>query len=595
MDESHSLEGVKWDLGPNKVTDKGLDSVQNAANTFKSKYVGSVLPDSYEPMSLYVRAQYENAPISSAYAFVMKMYEDTADGMDLMLGFQAIDGNLPITQEELKNLRSRMKLGLPSADKNNVDIYPGNPDLMYVHGVPKNFPEWSSTIQQMRRSALNEFQGRNPNFIQNLKKALDKESEDALTLGNALFYLDYYNMATKNAQTPTRASISGDLSKQETEYFKAFFDKGYLGKDAYNRVLANGYLKHILNMLNLKKQDLTEKNLSDKRIHELKGSLDFGSKITTLAILKTLEQEIDDWGYTFCDTLNFELIKDGDDFTVKSTFNDEPLDLTSDSSNGELDLDKFNEYIVSRMYYGDIPDLQKDSGAENPENHLTRDTADSESAMQWWSNQKKYEDRVLLKATLDTTALDLQSIDKASGSASSGDSDSDANKPEQKELHAPSSSEVTFGSTSESEAATAIATDLTFGGNDDNMNFQFNTLDKIGKFERTSGEEVSLAHGEQVSLGLDNVATKDIQTNLYKDLEFPISNSSEIQFSNAHAIKLDGSEETATSPSGKALQLNHYIPVEVDRLKATITQDNAISLLGANEVPDNHVYSQKVR
>jgi len=461
-----------------------------------------------------------------------------------------------------------MKLGLPSADKNNVDIYPGNPDLMYVHGVPKNFPEWSSTIQQMRRSALNEFQGRNPNFIQDLKKALDKESEDALTLGNALFYLDYYNMATKNAQTPTTASISGDLSRQETEYFKAFFDKGYLGKDAYNRVLANGYLKHILNMMNLKKQDLTENNLSDKRIHELKGSLDFGSKITTLTVLKTLEQEIDDWGYTFCDTLNFELVKDGDDFTVKSTFNDEPLDLTSDSSDGELDLEKFNEYVISRMYYGDIVDLQKDSGAENPENHLTRDTADSESALQWWSNQKKYEDRVLLKATLDTTALDLQTIDKAAGNGS-GDED-DSSPTEAKELHAPSSSEVTFGSTSESEAATAISTDLSFDGNDDSLNFQFNTLDKIGKFERTSGEEVSLAHGEQVSLGLDNVATKDIQMNMYKELEFPTSKTDDIQFSNAHAIKLDGSEETETSPSGKALQLNHYVPVEVDRLKATI-------------------------
>ena len=83
--------------------------------------------------------------------------------------------------------------------------------------------------------------------------------------------------------------------------------------------------------------------------------------------------------------------------------------------------------------------------------------------------------------------------------------------------------------------------------------------------------------------------------NMYKELEFPTSTSDEIMFSNAHAIKLDGSEETATSPSGKALQLNHYVPVEVDRLKATITQDNAISLLGANDIPDNHVYSQKVR
>jgi hypothetical protein len=46
-----------------------------------------------------------------------------------------------------------------------VDVYPGNPDLMFVHAVSKNFPEWSNTIKQMRKSALDEFNGRNPNFI----------------------------------------------------------------------------------------------------------------------------------------------------------------------------------------------------------------------------------------------------------------------------------------------------------------------------------------------------------------------------------------------------------------------------------------------
>ena len=349
-------------------------------------------------------------------------------------------------------------------------------------------------------------------------------------------------------------------------------------------------------MLNLKKQDISENNLSDKRIHELKGSLDFGSKLTLLAVLKVLDQQIDDWHYSFADTLNFELQKDGDEFSVKSTYNGDALDLTSESSNGILPLDKWTDYLIGKMYYGSITDLQKDSGAANPENHLTRDTADSESAQQWWSNQKKYEDRVLLKATLDTTALDLQTIDKAGAGASS---DETATKSEPVRTQAaPSSTEVSFGSTSESDADTAIATDLTLGSNSDisdDMTFQFNTLDKIGKFERTSGEDISLAHGEQVSMGLDNVATKDVQFNLYKEVSFPTSQSDEVKFSNAHAVKLDGSEDVETSPSNKALQLNHYVPVEVDRLKATIDQDNAISLLGANNIPDNHVYSKKVR
>ena len=39
------------------------------------------------------------------------------------------------------------------------------------------------------------------------------------------------------------------------------FDTGLLGKDAYNTVLANGYLKHVVEMLNLKKQDISEGNL----------------------------------------------------------------------------------------------------------------------------------------------------------------------------------------------------------------------------------------------------------------------------------------------------------------------------------------------
>lgn len=547
-------------------------------------------------MELYVRAQYESVPISDSYAFVMSVYPDSADGLDLMKGFTAVDtSNLPITSDELNDIRLRLGLGLPSSEKQNVDVYPGNPDLIFTHAVSKNFPEWDSVIKAMRKSALDDFEGGHPNFIQDLKKALGKEDEDSLTLGNAIFYLDYYNMAIANGQTPTKAAITGDLEKQEKDYYEAFFNQAFLGKEAYNRVLANAYLKHVVNMMNLKKQDLTENNLSDKRIHELKASLDFGSKLTTLTILKVLEQDIDNWGYTFGDNINWELQQDGDNFSVKSTHNGSPMDLTGESSGGVLDLEAWTEYMISRMYFGSITDLQKDSGAENPENHLTRDTADSETALQWWANQQKYDDRVLLKQTLDTTALSLQTIDKAGTGTSTQAQNTESTTAPTK---APSSSEVTFGSTSESEAATAIATDLNLGSNEDISNdktFQFNTLDKIGTFERTYGDKIAIAHGEQVSMGLDNVATNDVQHNFFKPIEFPTSTSSEINFSNAHAIRLDGSEETETVANGKAVQLNHYVPIEIDRLKATVTQDNAISLLGANDIPDNHVYSSVVR
>jgi hypothetical protein len=228
-------------------------------------------------------------------------------------------------------------------------------------------------------------------------------------------------------------------------------------------------------------------------------------------------------------------MRDGNKFSVRCLIQDSPYDLTSESTSGILPLDKWNDFIISKMYYGSITDLQKDSGAENPDNHIIRDTADSETPMQWWANQKKYEDRVFLKQTLDTTALPLQTIDRSQGAQTTtieAPTQTKASRP-------PSSSEVTFGSTSESDTATAIATDLSIGNNDEisvDKSFQFNTLDKIGTFERTSGEAITLAHGEQMSMGLDNVAVKDIQHSLYKPIKFPVSKEQDVVFSNAHQI-----------------------------------------------------------
>lgn len=229
-------------------------------------------------------------------------------------------------------------------------------------------------------------------------------------------------------------------------------------------------------------------------------------------------------------------MKDGTKYSVRTNIQESPFDLTTSSTAGILPLDKWSEFIISKMYYGSITDVQKDAGAENPDNHIIRDTADSETPLQWWANQAKYEDRVYTKQTLDTTALPLATIDRSAGArppvSSSAPAVTRSSRP-------PSSSEVTFGSTSEADTATAIATDLSIGNNDEisvDKSFQFNTLDKIGTFERTSGEAITLAHGEQMSMGLDNVAVMDIQHSLFKPISFPVSKENEVVLSNAHQI-----------------------------------------------------------
>ena len=242
LDQKYALDGVKFEQGANKVTDKGLQTIQNEADAFRGRYIGSLLAEEYDPLEVYVRAQYENVPISGAYAFMLSLYPDTADGLDLMKGFVAIDkSNLPITSDELNGLRSRLGLGVPSADKQNVDVYPGNPDLLFHQGVAKNFPNWKPVLDEMRKSSLTQFEGKFPDFFVDIRKALGKEGDSS----NILFYLDFYNQAVANGQYQ---ALTGELADQEKEYFKALFPQ----KESYTRVLANAYLKHIVNLMNLK-------------------------------------------------------------------------------------------------------------------------------------------------------------------------------------------------------------------------------------------------------------------------------------------------------------------------------------------------------
>ena len=63
----------------------------------------------------------------------------------------------------------------------------------------------------------------------------------------------------------------------------------------------------------------------------------------------------------------------------------------------------------------------------------------------------------------------------------------------------PSSSPINLGTTSTKEVGFGYTDEIKLSPSEnikDENQFQFNTLDKINTFERTQGEEVSLAHGE---------------------------------------------------------------------------------------------------
>jgi len=66
--------------------------------------------------------------------------------------------------------------------------------------------------------------------------------------------------------TPRNDVLDKDMIKATDQYFKHFF-KGLFSNPAMVRVLANGYIHHLCDIMTLKKQDHQNGDLQDTRIH----------------------------------------------------------------------------------------------------------------------------------------------------------------------------------------------------------------------------------------------------------------------------------------------------------------------------------------
>lgn len=135
---------------------------------------------------------------------------------------------------------------------------------------------------------------------------LGKEKDKELTLGNAFQYLDVYFQGLANGLTPWNDVLDKDMIKATDQYFKHFF-KGLLSNPAMVRVLSNGYIHHLCSLMTLKKQDHQNGDLQDTRIHQVKASFDFGNKLTILSFLTNIGAQVDSWGFSYGDSLQFIL------------------------------------------------------------------------------------------------------------------------------------------------------------------------------------------------------------------------------------------------------------------------------------------------
>jgi hypothetical protein len=148
---------------------------------------------------------------------------------------------------------------------------------------------------------------------------LGKDKDKQFTLGNMIFYLDVYYQGLANGLTPTKNALPN--KKITEDYFKAYF-KGLLSNKAMVRVLANGYIHHITNLIVSKVEDHKDNDLQDVKIHNIKASFDFGNKLTIMAFLFHFGKEPTEYGFSYGDSLQFVLSFNGKDYSVKTLCND---------------------------------------------------------------------------------------------------------------------------------------------------------------------------------------------------------------------------------------------------------------------------------
>ena len=120
LDKKHAIEGMNFEDIANKVTDQGLNTINKLALRFKAQY-GDLIGPKYNQSTFYTRSQYENMPIISCYGYFLSLYPETADGLSFTRGYKNIDtSNIPVTHDDIQNLRLRMNLELPYPTKQEV-------------------------------------------------------------------------------------------------------------------------------------------------------------------------------------------------------------------------------------------------------------------------------------------------------------------------------------------------------------------------------------------------------------------------------------------------------------------------------------------
>ena len=338
----------------------------NLGSRARNIYVGpGFMPNEYDPSTVLIRGPNDNVSILSGYSYLMGMYPNGVEGVDLMQQYSDLS-KIPITEAELNQVRSDIGGVAPKCGTQRVDFYPGNNDKEFIIKPKQLYPGQKEKINDQLNQGRREFENKyGSQLYDSLAKKMGRRQSD-FNFATTLRYLDDYMAADENS-----ISSSYNLDRQTddlvTEYYNYYFGRGLFRDEALTRVFTDSYFTNLIQELAMKRNSVEGEYYDGKLIETLKHSIHIGNHQTYAAILHALGNR-DHYRLDFSKPITWELFKRKGNYYVKALNNGNPLELEGNANdNGEVELSTLFEYFCSKLYYGD--DVLTAKGIEDPDDY----------------------------------------------------------------------------------------------------------------------------------------------------------------------------------------------------------------------------------
>lgn len=364
-DSKYSTTRSYYDREPGKITQVGEKHLFDLGAQARRNYVNSgFMPSNYDPQTVLVRGPNENGSILSGYSYVMGMYPDTVEGLDLDGHYGSIS-DVPINSKEVDRVRSDIGSRAPDCGTQRVDFYPGNDDREFLIKPMQMYPGQKSTINDQLNYAKNEFEQRYGNRLyEGLSKTMNRKELD-FNFASTLMFLDDYMVAQENSKvTYTLDRQTDDLV---SEYYTYYFKNGLFRDEALTRSFTDSYFTNLIQELVMKRNSKDGEYSKGQLIEKLKHSVHVGNHQTYAAILHVLGER-DHYRLDFSQIISWEMFERNGNYYVKALLNGKPLDLEGNANdNGEVELSILFDYLCSKLYYGD--DILLAKGFKNADDY----------------------------------------------------------------------------------------------------------------------------------------------------------------------------------------------------------------------------------